>query len=120
MHRFLVQHRDKLKKGMSDFHEKLRLECSMKQLLSPKDFDDILDSTLGVDAPAKDAAPFTKLIKLPPSTWSKSRALARKRDEPPPENELPLDNDGSRIHPPPPVPFQWPFLSAYHDGKGSL
>ena len=120
MHRFLVQHRDKLKKGMSDFHEKLRLECSMKQLLSPKDFDDILDSTLGVDAPAKDAAPFTKLIKLPPSAWSKSRALARKRDEPPPENELPLDNDGSRIHPPPPVPFQWPFLSAYHDGKGSL
>jgi hypothetical protein len=120
MHQFLLQHRDRLKKGIARFHQKLRTECAMNQMLSPDDFDTILDKTLGVRSPAKDAAPFTKLVKIPTSAWSKNRALARKRDEPPPESELPLNVDGTKIYPPPPKPFEWPFLSAYCDGKMSL
>ena len=113
MHRYLQKHRNALKKGITHFHQALRDECRKKQLLSPKDFDEILTKNIGVTAPAFNVAPRTKLIKLAPSNWAKIRLKARQRDEPPPDNELPLDDDGKRMHPPPPMPFQWPFLSAY-------
>ena len=55
-----------------------------------------------------------KLVTLPKSEWAKNREAARKRDEPPPDNELPLDDYGQKIRPPPPTSFMWPKMSAYY------
>ena len=114
MHRYLKQHRDQLKTGLQSFHQALRDQCAIQQLLSPENFEQILQQHLGVEGPAYDVAPQTKLIALPKSAWSVSRELARKRDEPLPDNQLPLDDNGQCIHPPPPVPFMWPKFTAYH------
>jgi hypothetical protein len=114
MHRYLQKHRDALKFGIHKFHQALRDECRMRQLLNPEDFESILKKHVGITGPAYNVAPKTKLVKLAPSAWAKTRMLARKRDEPPPANELPFDDDGNKIYPPAPTPFMWPFLSAYH------
>tara|TARA_B110000211_G_C13891108_1_gene469617 strand:+ start:467 stop:823 length:357 start_codon:yes stop_codon:yes gene_type:complete len=98
----------------SSFHEALRKEAAIKQLVSPEEFDALLTKQLGVTGPAVLVAPKTKLVTLPKSEWAKNREAARKRDEPPPDNELPLDNYGQKIRPPPPTSFMWPKMSAYY------
>ena len=32
MHRFMIKHRDQLKNGLDTFHEKIKYECSIKQV----------------------------------------------------------------------------------------
>jgi hypothetical protein len=86
-------------------------------LITPEEFDEILTQTLGVNGPAYNVAPTTKLITLPKSEWSRNRDLSRKRDESLPDNELPLDDNGKKIRPPPPVPFMWPKHTAYYSPK---
>lgn len=98
----------------SSFHEALSKEAAIKQLVTPEEFDALLTKELGVKGPAVLVAPKTKLVTLPKSEWAKNREAARKRDEPPPDNELPLDDYGQKIRPPPPTSFMWPKMSAYY------